>query len=811
MPFRARLLAAAAFAFGVLFASPATSVADDFAGDAFNVLPPGQSGSFFPGPSSVDQIPLYDGLTPKFDNVQSSDLPTFFKPNIFGLGGQTPARVEEPPQRPGLRIEYDSFNVPHIYADSRADIMFGSGWVAQEHRGLLIESFRGPGRIAAIDAPGLNAFALAGANKKFEPTAQTEQFLSEQVQVLEGLGPKGLQVINDIDNYVDGINSAGETYGAFGQPWNRNDVLASAALIGAVFGRGGGDEARRAQMLSGLRDRLGDAAGTDAWEDLRRLSDPETSATIDRPFTYNHRRSFGYHGNALVDAGSLDTSGANQVPPAQMSNALLVGEKLSRNGHPLFVAGPQVGYFYPQVLMELDLHGGGIDARGATFPGAAPYVLLGRGQDYAWSATSAGSDVTDHYVETLCGDDTHYMFNGECREMTVFDAGILKNPDTPVRFRETVHGPVIGYATVDGERVAVSTKRSTRGREVASALGFADLNSNDIDSPHSFIDAMSQIEFTFNWFYADHQDIAMFSSGRLPKRPPQVDRGLPAIGTGEYEWNGFIPQSRHPQTINPHSGLILNWNNKPAKEFGAADDNWAYGSVHRNNLLEDAAGRMRRHSLASVVAAMNRAATQDLRNARVLSAIEGVLETGPAPNARAQRMLELLQDWRQAGSSRLDVDLDTKIDHAGAAIMDAAWPRIADAVMSPVLGPQLNELASLMSRDNKANNQGSSYGSGWYGYVDKDLRTVAGAPVVGAFKTRFCGLGDLTACRDSLWAAMDAAGAELEAAQGANPDAWRASATPERIRFLPGLFLSATMRWTNRPTFQQVISFDGHR
>jgi hypothetical protein len=68
----------------------------------------------------------------------------------------------------------------------------------------------------------------------------------------------------------------------------------------------------------------------------------------------------------------------------------------------------------------------------------------------------------------------------------------------------------------------------------------------------------------------------------------------------------------------------------------------------------------------------------------------------------------------------------------------------------------------------------------------------------------------IRASRLALWAAVDAAGAALEAKQGADPAAWRANATAERIRFAPGI-LPATMRWANRPTFQQVISFSGHR
>ena len=44
--------------------------------------------------------------------------------------------------------------------------------------------------------------------------------------------------------------------------------------------------------------------------------------------------------------------------------------------------GPQLGYFYPEIVLEASLRGPGIRARGAVAPGA-PYVLIGRTQDYA--------------------------------------------------------------------------------------------------------------------------------------------------------------------------------------------------------------------------------------------------------------------------------------------------------------------------------------------------------------------------------------------------------------------------------------------
>ena len=51
-----------------------------------------------------------------------------------------------------------------------------------------------------------------------------------------------------------------------------------------------------------------------------------------------------------------------------------------------------------------------------------------------------------------------------------------------------------------------------------------------------------------------------------------------------------------------------------------------------------------------------------------------------------------------------------------------------------------------------------------------------------------------------MWGAFDAAASDLQAAQGtADPNAWRADATAERIHFRPGL-LPTTMRYTNRPS-----------
>jgi acyl-homoserine lactone acylase PvdQ len=807
---RVAVLAAFAAALAAGLGSAESRQPLDYPGVARNVLPPGQSGSLLFPPTATDQLRLYDGLTPKLGSVTAADVTRHFKSARFGPDG--PARKTVRP-RPGVRIVRDRWDVPHVYGRTRADVVFGAGWATAEDRGLLMNLLRGPGRISALDVPGLNAFALATSARRFVSSPDTEAFLSRQVDLLRTAGPDGRRVLRDVDAYVAGINAYNRSQ-RFGIVWTRNDVIAVATLIGAVFGSGGGDEARASQLLDALRDHLGTATGTSVWNDLRFVDDPESRAAVPGRFPYG-RAAAGGAGNAVVDAGSFQPTANGSAPPTagrrRMSNALLIGRSRSATGFPLFVAGPQTGHAFPQILMELDLHGGGIDARGAAFPGVSLYVLIGRGRDYAWSATSANSDIVDTFVEELCGDDLHYRFRGECRAMTTFDAGVLEGrdgeADRRIVFRETVHGPVTGYATVDGRRVALSSQRSTRGREILSAIWFADLNLNRVTSARSFLRRASRMEMTFNWLYADNRDIAQFTSGRLPVRSPAVEPGLPTLGTGEHEWRGWVGAARHAQAVNPPSGAILNWNNRPARGFAASDDEWSWGPVHRVDLLAAGIAQRRKHTLASVVGVMNRAATQDLRAVEVWPTVALMLRGGSPPTERARRASELVERWRAAGASRIDRDGEGKIDDPGAAVLDAAWPRIAEAVFRPVLGPTLERFFELERWDDTPGADGNAYGGGWYSHVDKDLRGLLG-PIPGAFRNFYCAGGEPVACPPSLWRALDEAAAALEAEQGPDPAAWRADAARERITYG---FLPASMRFANRPTFQQVVSFTGHR
>ena len=194
--------------------------------------------------------------------------------------------------------------------------------------------------------------------------------------------------------------------------WKPTDTVAIASLIGGIFGKGGGREAQAAQVLAAANERFGKRRGRGraVFDDFRATRGPRgadhdaQAVPVRQPGPRQPGRgrrtrprlAQGARPDRLLERRRVERRRWRRAPLAcrcsaarcakqKMSNALLIAGSESATGKPIAVMGPQVGYYSPQILMEMDLHGPGIDARGATFPGISLYILLGRGPDYAWS------------------------------------------------------------------------------------------------------------------------------------------------------------------------------------------------------------------------------------------------------------------------------------------------------------------------------------------------------------------------------------------------------------------------------------------
>jgi acyl-homoserine lactone acylase PvdQ len=882
LSFSLAALALLALVVPVASAAPPQPYGTNDAGGFRNVLPPGENGldNFaqllaFKGPGLLpphfaDQQPLYENLLYASPTLTEAQIPSYYKDATFGIPpGQVESTIEP---RPGVTIQRDSaYGIPHIYGTTRADTMFGAGYAGAQDRLFLMDVLRHTGRAELASFLGGSNAGADASQWGFAP--YTEADLEKQLaQAPQIYGQKGQQAVEDVDAYVEGINAyigaaslnpalkPGE-YTVLNKPmeaWKPTDVVAIASLIGGIFGRGGGNELNSALTMQAFVKRFGAKAGRKAWLGFRSKNDPEAPTTISKRFPYETRSAFAKRGLALPDPNSVrftktasasasnatgrvkgfGTIGAHLQESLEAaghaSNWELVSAKESATGHPIGVLGPQVGYYVPQILMEEDLHGPGIDARGAAFAGVNLFVELGHGRDYAWSATTATSDNVDTIAEVLCKDDFHYSYRGKCLPMEKLEKSESWAPSavdstpagsqTLVAYR-TVHGIVYARGKVGGKKVAFVHQRSTYFHEADSVIGFAQLNEPGVvTGVKGFKQAVSNIGFLFNWSYIDSEHIAYALSGAMPQRARGTSPDFPILGTGKFDWKGFrpatqtaeyLPFAKHPQAVDPP--YLVSWNNKQAPEWAAADDKYDYGPVFRSEMIADkvkaAIKGKKKITIVQLIQAMEEPASQDLRGYKLLPIIFKAI--GKPNSGKLRRALATLRTWQKHGAHRRDLNRDgTDEETPAIELMDAWWPKLLEGEFRPTLGgkaygklEEMLETGSVVGGSPRA----PDYDDGWYSYVSKDLRDLFGPKPKAPWGRSYCGGGSKKKCRSVLQRTLSAAlkvtpqqlygGGNGDCASNPQPACY----DQNRPRVTGGIELPP-FPFQNRPTFQQVAT-----
>jgi acyl-homoserine lactone acylase PvdQ len=833
----------------------------------------------------VDQQPLYNNLIYAAPTLTDAQVGNYYKDATFGVKPGQVESTTVPPGRPGVTIVRDSpYGVPHIYGNSRTDVTFGAGYAGAQDRLFLMDVLRHIGKAELSSFIGGSPSNRAQDHAQWQAAPYTEAELQRQIDLApQFYGQAGVVLQRELQAYVDGINAyiqqatlnpttmmPGE-YAAIGktpQPWTGTDVIAEASLIGGVFGRGGGREVDSAQTLQALEQRFGATAGQGSWLDFREKNDPEAPTTVlGTQFPYETNSPFSTRGLAIPDPGSVQpapvapppsssgsaasSSSADSGPLSNMgpqlkrslglghaSNWELVSAAESQTGHPIGVLGPQVGYYLPQILMEEDLHGPGFDAEGATFPGVNLFVLLGHGRDYSWSATTATSDNVDTFAEVLCQDDFHYRYKGQCLLMDKLERTNSWTPnaadstpagsETLTAYR-TVHGIVFARATVGGKKVAFVSARTTYGHEADSALFFQRMNDpQKIQGPADFRTAAKLMNFAFNWSYIDSQHIAYQLTGWYPQRSNSTSPDFPIFGTGQYDWVGYDPSTYEadwlPQSSLPNvtdQPYLVSWNNKQAPGWAAADDQYAYGALHRSQMISSKVSNGiagdRKMTLAQLVRSMELPASQDLRGVRLLPLLLRAI--GTPQDQRLQDAVATLRAWHNAGAYRRDLNKDG-VDEMTPAIelMDAWWPKLVAAEFKPALGDEaFARVASMLATGDHTGTSPNApdFFSGWWGYVSKDLRDLFGPAPSGPYSRTYCGAPDdshqgsasacRTALRDSLRDALSVTPQQLYGYGDCENDPQPSCYDRNRSTNVSGLAIDP-QPFQNRPTFQQAVS-----
>jgi acyl-homoserine lactone acylase PvdQ len=866
-----------------------------------------------------DQLGRYDSLAAGYGSLTTDKISQFFNDSSFGVPANQVESTTKP--RADVTIVRDkATGVPHITGTTRSGTTFGAGYAAAQDRLWLMDLFRRVGRGQLTPFAGGAPSNRQLEQDFFRGAPYTEQELQSQIDRAAQIGPRGQLALQDARSYLDGVNEyitqsyngryfPGEyvltghidsiTNAGKIEPFTLSDLVVLASVVGAQFGGGGGGEVQSAITKLAFQERYGVQEGEKAWKAFRAENDPETVLTLHDGQSFPYGKSpANPQGLALPDKGSVtsqqlvfDPTGSagsaaaakspaptndpalepargmfdNGVLPGNllsekhgMSNALVVSGAHTESGHPVAVFGPQTGYFAPQLLILQELQGPGISSRGASFAGISFYVLLGRGQDYSWSATTSAQDIIDTYAVELCDptgkpatkESTHYLLRGQCVPIQTVERKNAWNPSVAdgtaagsyrlVSFR-TAYGPITHRATVGGKPVAYTSLRSTYQHEIDSIIGFQEFNDPDaITSAQDFQRAASHVNYTFNWFYADSKDTAYFNSGANPARKANVDPNMPVKADPAYEWQGwdpatnaaqYTPSAQHPQSIN--QDYYVSWNNAQAKDYAAAG--YDKSAVHRGDLLDARVKKLiaggKKATRANLTQAMADAALADLRAERVLPDLLRVIESQPVTDPNQAKAVASLKDWVTHGSLRKETAQSShKYTYADAIkLLDAWWPLLVKTEFQPGLGDNAyNALAGTIGINESPSgfqngqpdfhagqpHKGSSFQVGWWGYVRKDIKSVLGDPVAGPLNAKYCGGGDLGRCRQALLDTMTQAAAtpinqvypgDANCSAG---DQWCADTI---IQSPLGGITHDKITWQNRPTFQQVVEFPAHR
>jgi penicillin G amidase len=565
-----------------------------------------------------------------------------------------------------VTIIRDSFGVPHVFAPSAAGAFYGGGYAVAEDRLLQLERFR---RDARGEVAEMEGGAAVARDREARLTGYTEDELNTAFDKMSTSAKLACRA------YAAGINTfieetvaqrrvpAGFTAAGITRPrlWRETDTAAIVVMMAQRFSAGDPTELTNARILRWLRQTFGERIAGDIFDDLFWKNDPESLTTITASRAANPKLGERSYQNSQINwniTGEAERAALQDdiveyarrfgLPTKWGSYAWALGPRRTASGAAILVGGPQMGFTTPQIAHEIHYSAPNFQAIGMGFPGV-PGVLIGHNGRVAWTMTSGASDDVDIFAEkTDPLDKTRYQYRGAWRSMERRNEIIRVRGGSDERMEvfHTVHGPVIGAD--ESQNTAFTRSVSYAGQEL-SAMEAA-LSLPLAANVNQFAGYVLNVAPNFNFVAADDGGhIGYWHVGKIPIRSGRNDSRLPTPGTGEFDWEGSIPASRLPQIIDPPSGYLVNWNNKPATAWDNGDrPEWGTISrIHRIINLIEARSPFTFESAAEIARDIS---TND-PNADYLKPVLIELarkHKGPL-EARAERALRYLEAWDNHG------------------------------------------------------------------------------------------------------------------------------------------------------------------
>ena len=627
-----------------------------------------------------------------------------------------------------IDIVRDRDAIPHIFAATKSDALFGLGYVHAQDRLWQMELQRriGHGRLAEI----------------FGPAAVSQDRFLRTV----GFGRAAAAAWNStpdwarqqIDAYVAGVNAFVSTrrgsrlppeftlLGVQPEPWTGVDVIVwvkmmawdlsanySFELLRRDLVQLVGVERMRQLMPPYAADGPSILHARDIPVSSRRLSSKSEVGRVlldpavrlvrkDPPYT-SAFDSWSAAFRAALSQGEprvRDFLLGAATTEALGSNNWVVDGSLTATAKPLLANDPHLGTRLPSIWYLAHLSAGAFDVIGATLPGV-PAVALGRNRFIAWGTTNVAADVEDLYRERIDATGRFAEYRGNQEPLTILSEIIKVKGAAPVQIevRITRHGPLVSDAINANNAALVADPKPAPLDPLAFRWTALDPDDTTLAAFLKLNDARNWDDFTNalryfvvpsqNFVYGDVDGhIGYYAPGRIPIRAGG-DGSLPIEGwSGDTEWTGWIPFDQLPHLYDPPEHFIVTANNRPAPAGypHLLGHEWPepYRAQRITDLLSDAGRSVRlqpdgtRSGLTPDDFARIQADTLS-QHAKTLLPV--LLPLAHPTDPDGQRALAVLRDWNG----------DARGDLAAPAIFEAWFLKLVPALVGDDLGPRVTE------------------------------------------------------------------------------------------------------------------------
>ncbi|MEX2363341.1 MAG: penicillin acylase family protein, partial [Balneolaceae bacterium] len=293
-------------------------------------------------------------------------------------------------------IHWDTYGVPHIYADTEEDLYFALGFVHAQDRlwQMTLSQIAAEGRFAEFfgddeDLINLDKYQRTLGFWKIAQKLEREVLNDEDRSVLQSYS-NGVNAF--IDNNANRLPVEFSLTGIDPIRWNPTRSMAMNRMLGWELNISWWSEVTYGYLKSVLPPEL--------------MDELQLKYPNDAPTSLDDAESMGLSSSLMpMLQQEINKRKLLQIEGSHVgSNAWVVDASKTNTGYPLLAGDPHLGLDMPGKWYEVHLNLDGKNLSGATIPGV-PVVVLGQNDHIAWTFTNIMSDDTDFFLEQIDPED----------------------------------------------------------------------------------------------------------------------------------------------------------------------------------------------------------------------------------------------------------------------------------------------------------------------------------------------------------------------------------------------------------------------